>query len=394
MASAGTLVLNQNRFNLGSGTVTLAGGTAFRTTAFEGNGAGGALTNSFFLSGGTARVDVAFGTAKDIWITGPIDGPGGFAIIGSGRAQGLTLSGAKTFAGGVTLGTPGSTENPNVSIDNAASLGTGTLRSELKGTDLTSGGLRINTDLSSGGGVTNNIDIASGARIVVNTIIATANATLSGLISGAGGGLVKTGPATLTLTATNTYSGRTTVVAGTLVVGNSLALQNSTLDNRSGITTFAGGIANFTLGGLSGSMPMGLTNAAGAAMALTAGNNGNNTTNSGALSGAGSLTKIGAGTLTLAGANTFSGATTLVSGTLRLTSIDGLGTGTDVYLTSGGGTLNLDFTGTVFVHALYINGARQLIRQYDAGNLPEFITGAGALFPLTGKSGGALLIIN
>ena len=49
------------------------------------------------------------------------------------------------------------------------------------------------------------------------------NATLSGIISGMDGSLVKTGPAALTLTGSNTYTGQTTVEQGTLIVNGSIA---------------------------------------------------------------------------------------------------------------------------------------------------------------------------
>lgn len=87
--SAGSLILgNQNGF--GTGTVTLAGGTNFKTSGFEGNSAGGALPNAFVLSGGKVTLDVAFGGANDMWINTSVSGAGGFVVTGSGRDQGGT----------------------------------------------------------------------------------------------------------------------------------------------------------------------------------------------------------------------------------------------------------------------------------------------------------------
>jgi len=71
-----------------------------------------------------------------------------------------------------------------------------------------------------------------------------------------------------------------------------------------------------TLGGLKGSQDMGLTNAGGAAVAFSIGNNNQSTAYSGSLSGSGSLTKIGAGTFTLNATNSYSGPTVVQSGTL------------------------------------------------------------------------------
>ena len=108
---------NQNGF--GAGTVTLAGGVNF-VTGFEGNLSGGAVPNALILTGGKVTMNVAFGGPKDIWINTSVSGAGGFTIIGSGRDQGLTLDGAKTFTGGVTLGTVGSVGDiPNVSINDS-----------------------------------------------------------------------------------------------------------------------------------------------------------------------------------------------------------------------------------------------------------------------------------
>jgi hypothetical protein len=55
--------------------------------------------------------------------------------------------------------------------------------------------------------------------------------------------------------------------------------------------------------------------------------------------------------------------------------------------------LNLDFSGTVVVHALYINGVQQPVRQYNEVNLSAFITGAGSLKPLMGNAAGGILVI-
>lgn len=180
--------------------------------------------------------------------------------------------------------------------------------------------------------------------------------TLGGVISG-DAGITKTGAGTLTLSGANTFNGTTTVSAGTLVLSNTLALQNSTL--ASGATfssTVSGG--TFTLGGLSGSSAIALTNNAvtPAAIVLTVGNNGLGTTYSGVLSGSGGLIKTGVGVLKLSGANTYSGNTEIGGGSVRLASQFALQNSTLVTSNSGG-MLTFD-TGTAYtVGGLSGNGS-------------------------------------
>lgn len=92
---------------------------------------------------------------------------------------------------------------------------------------------------------------------------------------------------------------------------------------------------------------------------------------------AGQLVKMGVGTLTLGGVNSFTGPTIVSNGTLKLTATNCLGSGTDVYLYAGA-TNNLSFTGTNFVHAVYINGQEHL-GVLNASKFPSFFSGSGCL---------------
>jgi autotransporter-associated beta strand protein len=143
----------------------------------------------------------------------------------------------------------------------------------------------------------------------------------------------------------NTYSGTVTVVpynsghGSFLALNGNVALQYATVNlsgnnNGSSGQRFVGtplvfntGLGSATLGGLEGSGNVilnGFNETSYAqqadAIALTVGGNNGSTTQSGTMSGSGSLTKVGTGTLTLAGADTYTGNTVVNGGTLAFTS--------------------------------------------------------------------------
>src|SRR4029077_12304343 len=136
--------------------------------------------------------------------------------------------------------------------------------------------------------------------------------TYTGLITGTGS-VVKLDSGTLTLVPSaprgNTYSGGTFLNAGVVAVGIDNALGAPT-----GGLTFNGGTLQFTNPfNLAATRPITL-NAPGG----TIDTNGNNTTISQGITGAGQLTKLGAGILTLTGTSSYSGGTTIAAGTLQL----------------------------------------------------------------------------
>ena len=269
---------------LGTGPVTLAGGTIFKPGDLTGQPL--RLANAVVLSGGMAGISIPFGGATDLKLDGPISGSGGLAI--SGGTRGLTMQGNNSFSGGVTL-----SDGNNVQIASPTALGTGTLR-----LGNSSGGiLRAMANLATGLGVTNPIDLTSGWTLTVDS-----------------------GSYTLEL--------------------------------------------------------------------------------SGPITNTGSITKTSSGTLILSGTNTYSGKTTVSAGVLQVTSPASLGTGTDVYLTTSSGSLDLEFTGAAVVHALYINGTKQANGLYGSSTAP--ITGPGYLLvgpparqpALSATAGNALVNLN
>ena len=112
---------------------------------------------------------------------------------------------------------------------------------------------------------------------------------------GGTGVVFKLGSGAVTLTGNNTFTGQTTIVAGSLTIGGAGVLgggnyATNIVDN--GDLNYASSVAQ---------------------------------TNSGVISGAGSLTSSGSGTLTLSGTNTYAGPTIINAGVLRVQSITALG---------------------------------------------------------------------
>ena len=151
------------------------------------------------------------------------------------------------------------------------------------------------------------------------TLAGSGDMQLSAAINGSGG-LVNNSSGVVRLSGLNTFSGQTQVTGpAALLLANSSALQNSTyIGGAANGLAFVPGIGTFTLGGLSGSDNLNLSDTDGAAVTLQVGNNGASTIFSGALSGPGGLAKIGSGVLSLTGLNTFTAATSVSQGTLAL----------------------------------------------------------------------------
>ena len=158
-----------------------------------------------------------------------------------------------------------------------------------------------------------------------------------------------------------------------------------------GITVFAGGAYQMNLGGgtigavasWSSALDMTLTGSNGP---VTFNPGGNYITLSGTLSGSGGLIVDGAGVLELSGANTYTGDTTVkAGGNLQL---DATGTSFGAFKLVTGALLNLNYSGAHVVASFYTNGVALPVGTYNAGNLPEFITGSGDLQVTSGISTG------
>ena len=163
------------------------------------------------------------------------------------------------------------------------------------------------------------------------------------VISGAGA-LTKIGAGALTLSGTNTYAGGTTIDAGSIIVSS-----DANLGNASGALTFNSGAlensASFT-----SSRTITLNNPGGSLLTDA------DLTLTGAIVGAGSLTKGGNAGLVLTADNTYTGGTTIAAGALQLG--NGGTTGSILGSITNNGTLVFDRSDTLaFTGAISGSGA-------------------------------------
>ncbi|HLM14290.1 MAG TPA: autotransporter domain-containing protein, partial [Reyranella sp.] len=208
----------------------------------------------------------------------------GYAMIftdssSGGNATIVNNAGELYFFGNSTAGNAAVTTNSGTTIFMESSSG-GSARFITN-----SGGTFLVANLSSSGMTTGSIE-GAGSYVLGGKQLTTGSnnqsTTVSGIISGSGGSLVKVGSGTLTLTGANTYSGGTTVSAGTLQ-GTTTSLQGAIANNASVVFDQA-----------------------------TSG------TYTGVMSGTGGLTVQGGGAVTFSGTNTYSGLTTINSGAFNV----------------------------------------------------------------------------
>lgn len=258
--------------NYKGGSVTFTGNSTAADAVFDNRG--GSVTVWDHATAGNARIVNSAGGSTNIWD----DGSAGRATIVNEATASLDIRDRATAAQATVVNKAGAVVNIRGLTTAGTSIGSleGGGRVLLGNKTLTTGGLNTSTEIS-------------------------------GVISGVGGSLVKEGTGTLTLSGANTYTGGTALLKGRLNLGNAQALGTGELamDDGTEIGFTASGmtIANairFT----GNSDPIIDTGAFDAGL-------------SGAISGAGFITKIGTGTLTLSGANSYTGATDVAQGTLR-----------------------------------------------------------------------------
>jgi fibronectin-binding autotransporter adhesin len=292
-------------YNLNGGTLEIGGNSLQAVFGV------GASHYQFNLGGGTIQViEAALATNVNATLTagsistidtnglgatfsGILSGGGALAKVGAGT---LVLSGLNTYAGGTTIGAG------VLQATNNSSVGTGAVTLDGGSFQAGANGLAFANNFALAGAASNAIDTQAFLL------------TLSGALSGAGG-FAKQGSGVLTLSGASTYTGATSVNAGALQAGAANVFSpNSAYTIASGAALDLNSF-NQTIGSLAGAGNVVLGSAA-----LTTGNDNTSTTFSGAIAGAGGLTKTGAGTFSLTGSSTYTGPTNVNAGVL---SVDG-----------------------------------------------------------------------
>ena len=370
--TGGTLQIT-SQVNLGTGTLTLDGGTLRQTTS-------DLFDRNIELGSAGGTIDFQNGSAT---VSSTISGSGALTIDASG---GLFLYGNNTYSGGTII------ESGLVLVQDGANFGTGDV--EYNGGTIIIGG----TDVV----FNQNFDV-TGARQFRATSLST---TFAGDLTGTGSIDFNAagGPSVFLLEGTNTYTGGTSITG----LGSVLRLNGGTLAST-GSLSISGG-ATFDLNGQT--QTIGTLSGAGDILlgsgALTT-DTSDDSAFSGVISGTGSLTKAGIGELTLLGTNTYSGGTTFRGGTIVVSDDANLGdaggeltfdggalriTGNltavnrNTTLEAGGGTLDAVF-GEAVIFSGPITGAGGLTK---TGGGYLFLDGANSYLGETSINGGALVI--
>ncbi|PHX98997.1 MAG: hypothetical protein CK530_06615, partial [Planctomycetaceae bacterium] len=351
---------------LGTGTVVMSGGALDSNTAGMTNLNNNALTiNGDFTFTGTQSLNfgtgaVSLGTApgfsrkistnsNPFTLGGVISNGTTVNSLTKAGAGNLFLSGANTYTGDTYI----ANGFIQIGVGNVGSVGSitssaiGTGRINFINDGSTVGGLAsdsaaartilnpvvFNNNALFGNAANNGIGkltFSDGVNLgfVPRTMTLASDVDFNGVVTGsggvAGGGIVKTGPGTLTLNAANTYGGPTAVVQGTLkttaagalpyltnvYVASLSANQTAVLDLGGNSTT----IGTLTMGGFGNTMSM-----AGTSVYVGGGNVNSSATGS-------ALVATGAGTLTLGGDLTYAtnnnGFTSAITGNLNLGSLN------------------------------------------------------------------------
>lgn len=259
ISGSGNLVIGgrvdmRNTANTYSGTTTInPNGTLFVLGDGEfGTSPATATPSSLVFNGGTLLVQGGgtIASTRGIAITADSTlsfvGPGALTYGGiitgssalsvSGPDASLTLTGANTYSGTLTL-----------SSGNLYLTGSTLAAATLNLTD--TGNLFFRSTNVTIGALSGSRQISPSSTVALTVGSNNASTTYSGVFSGVGNSLIKTGTGTFTLTGNNSYTAGTAVNAGTLLLGSANTLRDATgtLTVNGGI--LASSVASTTIGG-------------------------------------------------------------------------------------------------------------------------------------------------
>lgn len=324
-------------FNVGytGSALTMQNGGVLSISSLSSLGNGSNITSMTFNNGTLATLNTISSSAA-ISLNG---GSSGGATFQPATATSITLSGALTGTGGITLngGALNSTlilSNVGNNYSGATTITTGTLQTNAQNVIPSTSSVTLANSataawnlnnfnqsiatLSGGGGSGGNISLGS-ASLSIN---ATAPGTYGGAISGTGGlTFAGSNTNTLTLSGTNTYSGTTTISAGTLLAGSSGAIPANSVLTINPVNPTTAQLSmqgnSLSVGTLTGTSTatINLGSTPGTTLTVT---QASPTTYAGSITGTGNFTFSGSGvnTLTLSGNNSYTGTTTISAGTI------------------------------------------------------------------------------
>ena len=237
----------------GAGTLLLNAANGFAGATTVGAGAiwVGDGTNATATLGSNSAASVASGATLGFFHSGSVTVGNALSGVGTVAFRGTAVSGQTQYSlSGSNTGLTGAVSilsGARLNVDAAADIGSAAVTVASGGQFWANSGTTLSNNLNIqgdgwseaagslgairfNGGTTlsGSVTLAGNARLT--TYASGDTGTVSGVISGSGFGVTKTGAGTLTLSAINTYTGGTTVAAGTLILntgGQSGAIRGS-----------------------------------------------------------------------------------------------------------------------------------------------------------------------
>ncbi|WP_147432362.1 beta strand repeat-containing protein [Pararobbsia silviterrae] len=328
--SAGTIAIGASGSLAATGAVDLeSAGSGFDISAAATLQTIGGLSGVAGSKVTLGANSLSFGDAGSEVLGSTISGTGGLIKQGSGTE---TLTGVSTFTGTtlINAGTLALSGSGSLSASSDVMLANAGTALDVSGT----------TSMASIGALSGVAGSSVSLGAAGLTLGSANDATFAGAISG-GGGIVKEGTGTETLTSANTFTGGVVIQGGTFALGagGSLAATGTVNLAASGTIFDVSAAGNQTIGGLSG-VSGSMVNLGGTTLTVGA----NSTVFAGALSGTGTLLKQGTGTTILDGNNaSFAGTTEVSAGLLEVGDINTPGAVL-------GGNVTVDAAGTLRGH--------------------------------------------